>query len=60
LTAAYTLDALDAADKRPKIKVIAGSALVTEDFARRTGADRYAPDASRAVALAKSLISPSA
>jgi len=32
---------------------------VTEDFARSIGADGYAPDASRAVALAKALISPS-
>lgn len=54
-----TLDALDAAGKRPGIKVIVGGAPVTEDFARRIGADGYAPDASRAVALAKSLISPS-
>lgn len=54
-----TLDALDAAGKRPKVKVIVGGAPVTEDFARRIGADGYAPDASRAVALAKSLISSS-
>ena len=54
-----TLDALDAAGKRPKVKVIVGGAPVTEDFAHRIGADGYAPDASRAVALAKSLISPS-
>jgi 5-methyltetrahydrofolate--homocysteine methyltransferase len=54
-----TLAALDAAGKRPKVKVIVGGAPVTEDFARRIGADGYAPDASRAVALAKSLISPS-
>jgi 5-methyltetrahydrofolate--homocysteine methyltransferase len=52
-----TLDALDAAGKRPKVKVIVGGAPVTEDFARIIGADGYAPDASRAVALAKSLIS---
>ena len=51
-----TLEALDAAGKRPKIKVIIGGAPVTEDFARSIGADGYAPDASRAVALAKSLI----
>lgn len=51
-----TLEALDAAGKRPKVKVIVGGAPVTEDFARRIGADGYAPDASRAVALAKSLI----
>jgi 5-methyltetrahydrofolate--homocysteine methyltransferase len=54
-----TLDALDAAGKRPKVKVIVGGAPVTEDFARIIGADGYAPDASRAVALAKSLISSS-
>lgn len=54
-----TLEALDAAGKRPKVKVIVGGAPVTEDFARSIGADGYAPDASRAVALAKSLISPS-
>src|SRR6266508_1126348 len=54
-----TLDALDAAGKRPKVKVIVGGAPVTEDFARHIGADGYAPNASRAVALAKALISPS-
>jgi 5-methyltetrahydrofolate--homocysteine methyltransferase len=54
------LNALDAAGKRSKVKVIIGGAPVTEDFALRIGADGYAPDASRAVALAKSLISSSA
>jgi 5-methyltetrahydrofolate--homocysteine methyltransferase len=54
-----TLDALDAAGKRPKVKVIVGGAPVTEEFARQIGADGYAPDASRAVALTKSLISAS-
>jgi 5-methyltetrahydrofolate--homocysteine methyltransferase len=53
------LNALEAAGKRSKVKVIVGGAPVTEDFARRIGADGYAPDASRAVAVAKSLISPS-
>jgi 5-methyltetrahydrofolate--homocysteine methyltransferase len=52
-----TLNALDAAGKRSKVKVIVGGAPVTDDFARRIGADGYAADASRAVALAKSLIS---
>ena len=52
-----TLDALDGAGKRPKVKVIVGGAPVTEDFAHHIGADGYAADASRAVALAKSLIS---
>lgn len=50
------LNALDAAGKRPKVKVMIGGAPVTEDFARGIGADGYAADASRAVALAKSLI----
>jgi 5-methyltetrahydrofolate--homocysteine methyltransferase len=53
------LNALEAAGKRSKVKVIVGGAPVTEDFARSIGADGYAPDASRAVALAKSLIAPS-
>ena len=52
-----TLDALDAAGKRPKVKVMIGGAPVTEDFAQRIGADGYAADASKAVALAKSLLS---
>src|SRR5215216_1106193 len=52
-----TLNAPDAAGKRPKVKVIVGGAPVTEDFARHIGADGYVSDASRAVALAKSLIS---
>jgi 5-methyltetrahydrofolate--homocysteine methyltransferase len=55
-----TLNALESAGKRSKVKVIVGGAPVTEDFARRIGADGHAPDASRAVALAKSLIFPSA
>lgn len=53
------LDALEAAGKRRRVKVIVGGAPVTEDFARHIGADGYAPDASRAVALTKALISPS-
>ena len=53
-----TLEALDAAGKRPKVKVIVGGAPVTSEFARSIGADGYAADASKAVALTKSLISP--
>jgi 5-methyltetrahydrofolate--homocysteine methyltransferase len=53
------LEALEAAGKRSKVKVIVGGAPVTQEFAQRIGADGYAPDASRAVALAKSLISSS-
>ena len=51
-----TLDALDAAGKRGNVRVMVGGAPVTEDFARRIGADGYAADASRAVALAKALV----
>jgi 5-methyltetrahydrofolate--homocysteine methyltransferase len=50
------LDALESAGKRSKVKVIVGGAPVTEEFAQRIGADGYAPDASRAVALTKSLV----
>lgn len=53
-----TLDALDSAGKRPRVKVIVGGAPVTESYARSIGADGYAADASRAVALTKSLILP--
>jgi len=35
--------------------VMVGGAPVTDAFAKQIGADGYAPDASRAVALAKSL-----
>jgi 5-methyltetrahydrofolate--homocysteine methyltransferase len=52
-----TLEALDAAGKRSKVKVIVGGAPVTEDFARQIGADGYAADASKAVALTESMIS---
>ena len=50
-----TIDALKAASVREKVKVMIGGAPVTESYARQIGADGYAPDASRAVALAKSL-----
>ncbi len=48
--------ALEAAGKRDRVKVIVGGAPLTEDFARKIGADGYAEDASRAAALAKSLV----
>ena len=50
-----TVDALKAAGVRDQVKVMIGGAPVTESYARQIGADGYAPDASRAVALAKSL-----
>lgn len=50
------IDALKQAGVRDKVKVLVGGAPVTETFAREIGADGYAPDASRAVNVAKSLI----
>jgi 5-methyltetrahydrofolate--homocysteine methyltransferase len=51
-----TIDALKAAGLRNKVKVMIGGAPVTDSYARQIGADGYAADASRAVALAKSLL----
>jgi len=50
------IQALEQAHKRDKIKVIVGGAPVTESFAAQIGADGYAPNASRAVALTKALL----
>jgi 5-methyltetrahydrofolate--homocysteine methyltransferase len=52
-----TLQALAQANMREKVKVIIGGAPVTDAYAVKIGADGYAPDASRAVSLAKSCIS---
>ncbi|HBY95995.1 MAG: corrinoid protein [Ardenticatenaceae bacterium] len=51
-----TIEALERAGLRDKVKVIVGGASVTESSARQVGADGYAPDASQAVALVQSLI----
>jgi len=51
-----TVDALKEAGVRDKVKVIIGGAPVTDAYAAEISADGYAPDASRAVALAKSLV----
>jgi len=51
-----TLEALKAAGLRDQVKARIGGAPVTEAYARDIGADGYAPDASRAVTLAKSLV----
>jgi len=50
------IKALGEAGLRRSLKVIVGGAPVTEAYARKIGADGYAPDASRAVNLAKSLL----
>ncbi len=49
------IEALQAADLSD-VKVIVGGAPVTEDFAKRIGADGYAPDAATAVEVAKKLV----
>jgi 5-methyltetrahydrofolate--homocysteine methyltransferase len=51
-----TIKALEEAGLRQQVKVIIGGAPVTESYAEQIGADGYAPDASRAVALAKTLV----
>lgn len=50
------IEALQAAGLRDQVRVIVGGAPLTESFARQIGADGYAPDASRAVALAQALL----
>jgi 5-methyltetrahydrofolate--homocysteine methyltransferase len=51
-----TVEALKAAGVRDSVKVLIGGAPVTDAYAQQIGADGYAPDASRAVAVAKSLV----
>ena len=50
------IDALTEAGLRDGVKVLVGGAPITEAYARQIGADGYAPDASRAVRVAKSLV----
>lgn len=51
-----TINALEEAGLRDKVKVMVGGAPLTDQFAREIGADGYSPDASQAVALAKRLV----
>lgn len=51
-----TIEALNEAGVRDKVKVMVGGAPVTQDFADSIGADGYAPDASSAANTAKSLL----
>ncbi len=50
-----TIAAIEEFGLRDKVKVMIGGAPVTDSFAKQIGADGYAPDASRAVAVAKAL-----
>lgn len=51
-----TIEALISGGVRNKVKVIVGGAPVQEEFAAQIGADGFAPDASNAVRIVKSLI----
>jgi 5-methyltetrahydrofolate--homocysteine methyltransferase len=50
-----TVEALEEAGVRDRVKIMVGGAPVTEAFAREIGADAYAPDAATAVDTARSL-----
>jgi 5-methyltetrahydrofolate--homocysteine methyltransferase len=51
-----TIDALERAGIRSRVKVLVGGAPVTARYATEIGADGYAPDASAAANIAKSLL----
>ncbi|MFN8484303.1 MAG: corrinoid protein [Anaerolineae bacterium] len=51
-----TIEALKQAGVRDQVKVLVGGAPVTDAYAERIGADAYAPDANRAVIVAKALL----
>jgi 5-methyltetrahydrofolate--homocysteine methyltransferase len=51
-----TIEALEAAGLRDKVKVMVGGAPLSDQYASAIRADGYAADANKAVALAKSLI----
>jgi 5-methyltetrahydrofolate--homocysteine methyltransferase len=51
-----TVEAIQQAGLRDKVKVMIGGAPITQDYANQIGADGFSPDASRAVTVAKSLL----
>lgn len=56
LTMKTTIEAINAAGLRSKVKIIIGGAPVTQKFADEVGADGYARDAVKAVDKAKELL----
>jgi corrinoid protein of di/trimethylamine methyltransferase len=52
-----TIQALEEAGQKDRVKIIVGGAPLTEDFAKEIGADGYAPDAAVAVDVVRSWIS---
>lgn len=51
-----TINAIERAGIRSQVKVLVGGAPVTARYASEIGADAYAPDASAAASIAKSLL----
>jgi 5-methyltetrahydrofolate--homocysteine methyltransferase len=51
-----TIQALEQVGLRGQVRVMVGGAPVTQEFANRIGADAYAPDASSAMRVARSLV----
>jgi 5-methyltetrahydrofolate--homocysteine methyltransferase len=51
-----TIDAIQQAGLRNKVKIIIGGAPLTQEYANQIGADGYSADAGRAVSLAQSLL----
>jgi len=51
-----TVEALQAAGLKGKVKIMVGGAPLTEEFAKQIGADGYAPDAASAVNKLKELM----
>jgi 5-methyltetrahydrofolate--homocysteine methyltransferase len=52
-----TIQALETAGLRNKVKILVGGAVLDEKRAHEIGADGYAPDAAKAVGKVKSLLS---
>jgi 5-methyltetrahydrofolate--homocysteine methyltransferase len=50
------IEQLEKSSLRQQVRVLVGGAPLTDEFAHQIGADGYAPDASRAVGMAKSLL----
>jgi len=50
-----TIDTVTESGLRDRVKILVGGAPLDQEFAEEVGADGYAPDASMATKLAKSL-----
>ena len=51
-----TVEALQAAGLKGRVKTVIGGAPVTDEFAKQIGADGYAPDAASAVNMIKKIL----